>query len=110
MDLFRTLVTEIGNALGYVRMVRHGGLRYCSDAVKFVPDLAKVQPDATGAGFLEATKADNLSEHAQEAAANLDGILGNLTKNFAEGSDYFSLLVNVFGVRTPLNAFLIVCL
>lgn len=28
-----------GNALGYIRMVRSGGLSHCSRAIKFVPDL-----------------------------------------------------------------------
>ena len=32
LGAFRQLVTEIGNALGYVRMIRSGGLRYCSNA------------------------------------------------------------------------------
>jgi len=39
VDQFRQQVTEIGNALGYVRMVRSGGLHHCSNAIKFVPDL-----------------------------------------------------------------------
>ena len=30
IDYFRTIVTQIGNALGYVRMVRSGGLYYTS--------------------------------------------------------------------------------
>lgn len=30
MDQFRMLIAEIGNALGFVRMVRLGGLSYCS--------------------------------------------------------------------------------
>ena len=28
---FRKLITEIGNAMGYIRMLRSGGLRYCSN-------------------------------------------------------------------------------
>lgn len=39
LDQFRAQVTEIGNALGYVRLVRSGGMQHCSDAIKFVPDL-----------------------------------------------------------------------
>jgi WASH complex subunit 7 len=39
LDQFRMLITEIGNALGYVRMVRSAGMNYCSNAIKFVPDL-----------------------------------------------------------------------
>lgn len=39
LDQFRILITEIGNALGYVRMVRSASMYACSEAVKFVPDL-----------------------------------------------------------------------
>ena len=36
---FRNQITEIGNALGYVRMVRSGGLHHLANAIRFVPDL-----------------------------------------------------------------------
>src|SRR3546814_2518802 len=55
LDQFRQLITEIGmfycfliikstkgNAMGYVRMVRSGGLHYTSNAIKFVPDIRDV--------------------------------------------------------------------
>jgi WASH complex subunit 7 len=42
LDQFRILVTEIGNALGYVRMVRSASMYYCSEAVKFLPDIDRV--------------------------------------------------------------------
>lgn len=39
MDQFRVLISNIGNAMGYVRMIRSGGLNYCSNSIRFVPDL-----------------------------------------------------------------------
>jgi WASH complex subunit 7 len=39
MDQFRVLISHIGNAIGYVRMIRSGGLNYCSNSIRFVPDL-----------------------------------------------------------------------
>ena len=39
LDKFRVLITEVGNALGYVRMVRSAGMHYCSKAVRYIPDL-----------------------------------------------------------------------
>ncbi len=39
LDQFRQLISQIGNALGYVRMIRSGGLNYCSNTIRFVPDL-----------------------------------------------------------------------
>merc|ERR1711871_1207628 len=42
LDQFRILISHIGNALGYVRMVRSAGMHYCSNAIKFVPDLQNI--------------------------------------------------------------------
>ena len=39
LDQFRLLISHIGNAMGYVRMIRSGGLNYCSNSIRFVPDL-----------------------------------------------------------------------
>ena len=50
LDQFRLLITHVGNALGYVRMVRSAGMHFCSDAVKFVPDLENIIEFAKYAG------------------------------------------------------------
>eukprot|EP00760_Papus_ankaliazontas_P025753 PhM_4_TR286/c0_g15_i1/m.80545/K18465/MRT43, SWIP; WASH complex subunit 7 len=42
LDQFRQLITEIGNVLGYVRMMRSGGLRSISEAAVFIPDIENV--------------------------------------------------------------------
>ena len=42
LDQFRVLITHTGNALGYVRLIRSGGLRYFSNAVSFVPNLKHI--------------------------------------------------------------------
>ena len=39
LDQFRLLISHIGNAMGYVRMIRSGGLNFCSNSIRFVPDL-----------------------------------------------------------------------
>lgn len=36
LDQFRVLISQIGNAMGYVRMIRSGGLHCCSNAIRFV--------------------------------------------------------------------------
>lgn len=112
LDQFRILITEIGNALGYVRMVRSASMYYCSEAVKFLPDVDKVisfeahAGNGTSAAPVaaegEATPAAppaedgaNLSEETVRAGKNLDSVIGTLVDNFSEGSDYFK-------VRVPL--------
>ena len=35
-------MTEIGNALGYIRMVRSAGMNWVSGAISFVPDIDSI--------------------------------------------------------------------
>jgi len=50
MDQFRMLIAEIGNALGFVRMVRLGGLSYSSLATGYVcqTNLSYIKPGTSG--------------------------------------------------------------
>eukprot|EP00964_Phaeocystis_antarctica_P094846 scaffold61469_cov44-Phaeocystis_antarctica.AAC.1 len=42
LDRFRQLITEIGNAMGYVRMVRAGGLHYAATALGCAPGTVEL--------------------------------------------------------------------
>nr|KAG5706407.1 hypothetical protein BaRGS_033168 [Batillaria attramentaria] len=99
LDQFRTLITQIGNAMGYIRMVRSGGLHCCSNAIRFIPDLEDIVT------FEELSREEGLSAECQRASANLDNVIENLAKNFAEGTEYFKMLVDVFApeFRNPKN-------
>lgn len=116
LDQFRILVTEIGNALGYVRMVRSASMYYCSEAVKFLPEFediinfedyagkgVKVDEDddadgGAGAGADNRVPGSgaNFCEETVRSAHTLDEVISTLVNNFGEGSDYFKVLVNVF--------------
>mgnify|MGYP001064344483 FL=1 len=90
LDQFRQQITEIGNAMGYVRMVRSGGLHYGSSALQFIPDLTQnteVKPLA---------EASRLSADTVAAAANFDAVVTDLIDNASVGSEYFLMLVEVF--------------
>ena len=58
-----------------------------------MPDLDDI------VSFEEQVKAEKLSQETEDAARNLDTCLENLSKNFAEGTDYFGLFVNVFSTE-----------
>uniref|UniRef100_A0A8C4QNR8 WASH complex subunit 4 n=1 Tax=Eptatretus burgeri TaxID=7764 RepID=A0A8C4QNR8_EPTBU len=90
LDQFRQLISQIGNAMGYVRMIRSGGLHCCSNAIRFVPDLEDI------VNFEELAREDKLSEETCAAAKQLDVVLDMLTKSFAEGTEYFKMLLAVF--------------
>nr|XP_055047573.1 WASH complex subunit 4 [Misgurnus anguillicaudatus] len=90
LDQFRQLISQIGNAMGYVRMIRSGGLHCCSSAIRFVPDLEDI------VNFEELVKEEGLSEETQKSASQLDSVLSDLTSSSAEGTEYFKKLVGVF--------------
>ena len=93
LDQFRVLISEIGNALGYVRMVRAGGLHYCAAAVEYVPEtLDEVSPFAEQA----AAAAPAVRAEAREAAATVGELVKMLGDNFSGGTEYFLMLEEVF--------------
>lgn len=97
LDMFRLLITEIGNALGYVRMVRSAGMFYCSQAVTYLPDFENVInfADWAGKGAASGASDGTPEEEGAEGAAfceetiragkNLDSVISNLINNFGEG-------------------------
>jgi len=76
-------------------MVRSAAMYYCSEAVKFIPDLDEMISFEDYSGSNNDNSA-NLSNETNRAAKNLDEVINTLIKNFGEGSDYFKVLVKVF--------------
>ncbi|VDP00048.1 unnamed protein product [Soboliphyme baturini] len=90
MDQFRTLITQIGNSLGYVRLVRSGGIEACFRAVQFFPDLEEI------ASFESMCKELQFSAETCCAAASFDALVSELVQKCSDSSEYFKLLVDVF--------------
>lgn len=86
LDLFRKLITQIGNAMGYVRLIRSGGRRCLAEGTCFIPDLKRVDE-------LEDYNHDNLIKKTLDC---LKRDLKSLVDNFEEATEYFKLLVQVF--------------
>jgi len=99
LDQFRVLTTQIGNAMGYIRLVRSGGRNYIANAIRFVPDLQDI------AKFEDLVTKAGLPSETNTAAKTLDAAVDTLAKNFAEGTEYFKTLVSVFAgeFRNPQN-------
>ncbi|XP_050426323.1 WASH complex subunit 4 [Adelges cooleyi] len=90
MDQFRVLVTHIGNALGYVRMIKSGGLHFSSLATSFIPDLKKVIK------LEDLCKEAGFTDSCVSSGHNLDCVIQNICQNITEGTNYFKLLIDVF--------------
>ena len=90
LDQFRLLISHIGNAMGFVRMVRSGGLHSTASSIQFVPDIEDIP------SFAELVTAEKLGEDSLAAAEALDAAIENLSSNFCSSNQYFNLLVQVF--------------
>ncbi|EDQ91034.1 uncharacterized protein MONBRDRAFT_15671 [Monosiga brevicollis MX1] len=103
LDRFRELITEIGNGMAYIRMIRSGGLNMCSNSIRFLPDVTDVESFVEMLEEAGAPEPDTL-----QAARNLDAVVNDLVQRFAEGSDYFKMLVDIFAkeFRADKNAHL----
>ena len=108
LDQFRLLITHIGNAMGFVRMVRSGGIQRTSLAIRFVPDIEDIQT------FADLASSENLSPETQKVAEALDATLENLSSNLTNSNEYFNILVQVFTnqlndeKQTHLNHFFLI--
>lgn len=54
LDKFREVITEIGNALAFVRILRTGSLHSCSNSIAFLPDLDDLTEESSFKSLLEA--------------------------------------------------------
>jgi WASH complex subunit 7 len=86
-------VVELGAALGFVRLVRRGALRYGNDAAACLPrtpPAPELAPAAADAALAPATAA---------AAGALDDVLAGLSASSGASADYFAVLVSVFAAE-----------
>lgn len=91
LDKFRIMVTEIGNALGFVRLLRSSSLNYCSKSIEFLPSTI-----SENLKLSILSKEANMGDTTQQAAEELDDIFSFLRNSFSERTDYLNLLVKVF--------------
>jgi len=88
IDKFRQLITQIGNTLGLIRMIKTAGLNLTATKTQFIPNTQEI-PE-----FTELAK--EFSPSTDIATTVLDNIIASLTKNFTEDTEYFSILVKTF--------------
>lgn len=85
-------------SIRYVRLVRSGGMHASSNSLSFLPE--------TDLEF--ADRCEGLSRETAVAAERLDRVVQSLASNFADGSHYFRMLVDVFAsdFRNPKHSHL----
>lgn len=91
LDQLRIIITSLGNALGFVRLLRSASLNYSSKSVQFLPikvDLEEsLEQICTNAGLSDTTK---------NSCKELDDIFKKLDDNFSDKIDYLNLMVKMF--------------
>ncbi|XP_055844136.1 WASH complex subunit 4 [Episyrphus balteatus] len=90
MDLFRTVITHVGNAMGYIRLVRSGSIHANYSASIFLPKFDE------NLKFVDYAKKSQLNDVTISAAENLETNIRNLSESFSDGTDYFKILVEAF--------------
>jgi WASH complex subunit 7 len=103
LDQCREIVTEIGNALGFVRMVRSAALRYTSEAMEFLPHSVLYNTDENPrTSDLWDQSVHNANDGGRSAAAvqravrNVDEAMSSLASTVEERSDYLRVFLGLF--------------
>eukprot|EP00792_Barthelona_sp_PAP020_P005974 TRINITY_DN2867_c0_g1_i1.p1 TRINITY_DN2867_c0_g1~~TRINITY_DN2867_c0_g1_i1.p1 ORF type:complete len:1158 (-),score=297.25 TRINITY_DN2867_c0_g1_i1:42-3488(-) len=91
IDKFREVVTRIGNALGYLRMLRSGDLRSSALQLSFVRNFDQL-PD-----LVEKAREDNLPQDTIQAVENLQELLVSLQETFTDSKDFLQIIVEGTG-------------
>jgi len=90
LDKFRQLVTKIGNALGYVRMIRTASLKDNANLVKYIPQIVDNIRFETIANDL------GIRDETLEAIKIFDMCTRNLFKQADDAGDYLRMIVRNF--------------
>jgi WASH complex subunit 7 len=90
LDKFRQLITHIGNALGYVRMIRSAALKDNANLVKYLPQIVeKIK-------FEDIADELGIRDETFEAVKMFDLCIKNLFKQAEDAGDYLRMIVKNF--------------
>ena len=90
LDRFRQLITGIGNALGYVRMIRSASLKDNANFMKYIPEIIKQIK------FEEVAADLDFHSDTMESMKVFDMCIKNLFKQADDAGDYLRMIVENF--------------
>lgn len=85
LDQFRKLISQIGNSMGYIRMIR-SGMNHIGAQVNLDEDLE----------FVTMCNEDDLSATTVKAAEHLEEDIRQLLKSYEEGMQFFKVRLTTF--------------
>lgn len=95
LDSIRQSITQLGNLLAFIRILKSGALNSASRSVDYLPDLGDLS-------FLRLEKFVNSefeyyqADSLQKAALNFDQCLADLEENFSSKTNYLAIIINLF--------------
>lgn len=104
LDKFRQLITQIGNTIGFIRMIRSGVIESSAYASHFIPKLNLNRKtvdgipddptqDSTISGLCRKMDA---SDRSVKIAESVDCLISNLAEVSSNENDYVEMLISVF--------------
>lgn len=87
LNLLRERITQIGNTLGYVRMIRNASLKDNNNLLSFIPK------NLEDFSFVEHAEELNIGGETYEAAAMFDKSVSLLFKQADDANDYLRKMV-----------------
>ena len=94
----------LGNTMGYVRMIKAGGLHFLSNSIRFVPDL----DDIPNFEQLVIDEGLDASQEAIEAAKIVDSVVDHLGTNFSDNTEYFEVSLDL-SIISFIKKYVIFC-
>lgn len=90
LDRFRQLITAIGNALGYVRMIRSASLKDNANLFKYIPEIVQ------NIKFEDVARDLDIQGETIESVKLFDMCIKNLFKQADDAADYLRMIVENF--------------
>ncbi|TPP52258.1 WASH complex subunit 7 family protein [Leishmania donovani] len=101
LEKARQLISEMGNALGFMRMMRSGGLRASGDDTDDEEGEEEGTQDGSDNGDSDTVQQRqlNLRRSTVDAVSNLDRVVHSMLEQLSDGSQYYPLLLDAIGRR-----------
>lgn len=91
VEKFRMLITTMGNALAFARILRTASFNYLSRNIEFIPFIEDVQ-----CSFRDTAQVLNYGATSKDCCKALDTIVDLLRENFGKDSDFLRTLVSKY--------------
>lgn len=95
LDSLRQLITQIGNLLAFIRMLKNGALNCASKSVNYLPNIDDLS-NLKLSKFLQRGFRGHQNETIKRACGNFDQCLEDLDENFSPKTNYFNIIISLF--------------